>query len=58
MHADLFGVKCLSGDVDYKLVRLAGIVRVVIVAQSKLAELHIFLPLVMISFEAHITFLT
>ena len=51
MHADLFSVKCLGRDVGDKLVRLAGIARVVIVAQSKIAKFHIFLPLVLISFE-------
>src|SRR5207342_122927 len=51
MHADLLSIKRLGRDVGDKLVRLAGIVRVVIVAQSKIAKLHIFLPLVLISFE-------
>ena len=51
MHADLFSVKCLGRDVGDKLVGLAGIVRVVIVAQSKIAKFHICLPPVLISFE-------
>jgi hypothetical protein len=61
MHADLFSIKCLGRDVGDKLVRLAGIVCVVIVAQSKIAKFHIFLPLVLISFERvtdHVAFLT
>jgi hypothetical protein len=51
MHANFLGVQRLGGDVGDKLVGLAGIARVVIVAQSKIAKIHIFLPLVMTSFE-------
>jgi len=44
MHADLFGVKRLGGDVGDELVGRAGIVFVMVVAQREIAEFHLTLP--------------
>ena len=40
MHADLVGVKRLGGDVGDELVRGAGVVLVVIIAEREVAEFH------------------
>ena len=40
VHADLFGIKRLGGDVGDELVRGAPIILVVIVAEREVAEVH------------------
>ena len=44
MHAELVGIERLGGDVGDELVRGAGVVFVVIVAQREVAEVHSSLP--------------
>src|SRR5579872_3652125 len=44
MHAELLGIERLRGDVGDELVRGAGIVLIMIVAQREITELHLVLP--------------
>ena len=44
MHAELVGIERLGGDVGDELVRGARIIFVVIIAQRKVAEIHVSLP--------------
>ena len=44
VHAELFGIERLGGDVGDKLVRGTGIVVVMIVAEREITEIHFPLP--------------
>ena len=43
VHAELFGIERLGGDVGDELVRGTGIVVVMIVAEREITEIHCFL---------------
>ena len=51
VHAELFGVERLGGDVGDELVRGTGIVVVMIVAEREITEIHGFLLVLLESGE-------